>query len=393
MMILRGAVVFRRFLLIIVVVVVWTRKISMVSSRKHYPHPWGFWTNTATAAAAAVSAPSLHVPIANDETIRSILKDIRSALSSSSSPPASSSSSTTTSTTSQQRSASNSTAKSRPLDYSIFRGQGSALRNLPLQQRQWIERFDKSVAALVLLVLHGSLSESSEASSCSLLLDSAHEVVLGVRPNNIRDAEFAATHPGQTSWMQEHPLSDLDDWIHSIIHRREGDAIGEGNHTGWENAKYWAAGGPKQLYSNRSTTDNDTENNNTEHHVIAQKLARVARQRAPLCVEAGVVTTRPITQHLILAGNNGQDDDGDNNNKKQQIVAIPANCWDPFCFINLLSSMFSSSSCSSSRSALRQQEERQREEELNILLQVELDLLLKHAAAKATNVMASTNQE
>jgi hypothetical protein len=344
--------------------------INEASCRKHHP----------------LDAPSIHVP--NDE-IRSILKEIRAAPSLSSSS-SSTTTTTTTTTTSQQRA--DGPRKNRSaLDYSIFRGQGSSLRNLPIKQRKWIERFEKSLAALLLLVLHGSLS-SSEASS--LVLDAAHEVILGVRPDDediIKEAEFAATHPGQTKWMQNHPLSDVDDWIHSIIHRQEGDAIGEGNHTGWDNAKYWAAGGPKQLYSSSSSSDDDDantddDNNDTantgnsvddavtssrngrktehHHHVIAQELAQLARQFAPLCVKAGVVTSCR-TQHVIFAGNGHQ---------KRRIVSIPANCWDPFCFINLLSSF-----------SARLPQER---EELNILLQAELDLLLEHAAAAKTNTIA-----
>lgn len=320
-----------------------------------------FVVSVLTCLTNSTAAASTNIPISE---IRSILKDI-------------SASSSTLSQ--QQRSLTTCTGA---LNYSIFRGQ-SALRELPLKQREWIDRFGKSVAAILLLVLHESLSESS-ASSCSvLLLDAAHEVVLGVRPDNINEAEYAATRPGQTTWMQDHPLSDLDDWIHSIIHRREGHAIGEGNHAGWENAKYWAAGGPKQLYSSSTSSDDDAMNKENSaaaaaascgingimerHLLIAQELARLARQRAPLCVKAGVVTTC-TTQHYILAGGNGQ--------QKKRIVSIPANCWDPFCFINLLSSV----SC-------RLQQER---EELDILLQAELDLLLKHAI---TNTTVIANQE
>lgn len=119
----------------------------------------------------------------------------------------------------------NKASRHKPLAYSIFQGE-SALRK---DGSDYQVSKSKAYNALWLL-LHGKS-------------DAAHEVVLGVKPTNVADAEYAAAHPG--TWKE--PLSDLDDWIHSLIHRSiEGDALGEGKHTGWENACYWAAGGPKQ---------------------------------------------------------------------------------------------------------------------------------------------------
>ena len=74
-------------------------------------------------------------------------------------------------------------------------------------------------------------------------LDAAHDVILGVTTWEDLDlAEYAATHSGLTNWSQTHPLSDVDDVIHSMIHRLEGSAVGEGGYTGYQNAKYWLAG-------------------------------------------------------------------------------------------------------------------------------------------------------
>ena len=87
------------------------------------------------------------------------------------------------------------------LEYSIFRGD-SSLRSLPEYQSRWIGEYGKSVSALMLF-LSGSM-------------DAAHEVILGVTPDVIGEAEYAATHPG-SGWYQNHPLSTEDDWIHSII--------------------------------------------------------------------------------------------------------------------------------------------------------------------------------
>jgi len=37
--------------------------------------------------------------------------------------------------------------------------------------------------------------------------------------------------------------------LHALIHRSEGHYVGEGGHLGYENAKYWLAGGHKKLAS------------------------------------------------------------------------------------------------------------------------------------------------
>ena len=192
------------------------------------------------------------------------------------------------------------------LSYSIFRG-ASALRELPLEQQRWIESYDKSAAALLLFLVEDTK-----------YADAAHEVVLGVTPSNLHDAEYAATHPG-SGWTERHPLSTLDDWIHSIIHRDgEGEYRGEGNHTGFENALYWAAGGPKSVPS-RGTPAICT-------HVVAQRLAAQALKLFPQCCRRGLVVPRSSTAtHSVLA-------DGG----VRRTVCIPPGHFDPFCFTRLL---------------------------------------------------------
>jgi hypothetical protein len=141
--------------------------------------------------------------------------------------------------------------------------------------------------------------------------DEAHEVVLGVTLENFREAEHAATHP-PSNWSHLHPLSDYDDAVHSLLHRWEGDSVGEGNHTGWENAKYWACGGPNRL-----------DGNDLGGHPVRRALAALASERAPNLVRLGVVAPNPC-QHPILA-------DGGSH----RVVSVPPGCWDPIQFINV----------------------------------------------------------
>jgi hypothetical protein len=192
------------------------------------------------------------------------------------------------------------------LDYTIFRGL-SSLRGLPSEEQRWIESYGKSASALMLF-----LSNVNYA-------DAAHEVILGVTPENIADAEYAATHPG-SGWTDNHPLSTTDDWIHAIIHRdRESHYRGEGNHTGWENAMYWVAGGPKQLPSSgipRICT-----------HPMAKILSKKALLVAPNCCKKGLIPNSKMAIHKVLADGGGR-----------RTVCIPPGHFDAFRFIALLQS-------------------------------------------------------
>ena len=119
------------------------------------------------------------------------------------------------------------------LQYSIFRGT-SALRHLSTEDEAVVNpNAFGSTACAALLLLRGHP-------------DAAHEVLLGVTKTNLEEAEYAATHPG-SGWAEAHPLSDSADMLHAILHRLEGPAVGEGNHTGYVNAKYWLAGGGKRV--------------------------------------------------------------------------------------------------------------------------------------------------
>lgn len=193
-----------------------------------------------------------------------------------------------------------------PIEYSIFRGH-SSLRNLSDQHlihpETWFPSKTCQLSALrracaVLLLLRGKL-------------DAAHELILGVTWNNMEEAEYAATHRGQTNWTQEHPLTDKDDVIHATLHRLEGSARGEGNQTGYANAKYWLAGGPKALEK-------------PAQHVVRTALVRIARKHAPCCVDAGVISRTGATTHVIIA-------DGG----KTRNVCVPEGEWDGFVFVDI----------------------------------------------------------
>ncbi|GAX24875.1 hypothetical protein FisN_2Lh146 [Fistulifera solaris] len=176
--------------------------------------------------------------------------------------------------------------------------------------------------------------------------DAAHEVLLGVNATNQDIAEYAATHPGQTSWHQDHPLEDVNDLVHSLIHRYEGDFMGEGGHSGFENAKYWAAGGPKE-YKNFGNTDAASSVS-----LIHKALLQWSSLHTPK-IAADVVSTNSARIHSIIASGG----------KRRQVVVAPG-CWDPFAFIDLCST-------AEQLSSLEQ-------DQLKILQEFELRLLLRY---------------
>lgn len=155
-------------------------------------------------------------------------------------------------------------------------------------------------------------------------LEAAHEVILGVTPYNLDEAEYAATHRGQTDWAERHPLTDTADRIHSIIHRLEGPALGEGNHTGYDNAKYWILGGPKELACPASCP-------------IRDELLRIALEHAPRCcccvengrgaIVAGQGEDGRGSIHRIIAGGGGEG--------TTREVRIPPGEWDEVAFIDM----------------------------------------------------------
>lgn len=194
---------------------------------------------------------------------------------------------------------------SLPMEYSIFRGH-AAIRDLP----------DSDVHLLspeTHFQNNNNLSAAWRATAALLLLrghaDAAHEVLLGVMRDNVEEAEFAATHPGQTDWAKQHPLTDSADLLHAAIHRLEGSKLGEGNHTGFENAMYWLAGGPKMLESPAS-------------HPVRTRLVQLAKERAPFCVAKGVISRG--AEHTIIAGDGAT-----------RQVLVPHGEWDGFAFVGV----------------------------------------------------------
>lgn len=190
------------------------------------------------------------------------------------------------------------------LQYSIFVGT-SALRSLPEDDRIMVHACkslkNKNLAGAVLLLLRG-------------YADAAHEVILGVDTESVAEAEYAATHPGQTTWTEDHPLNDAADMLHSLLHRLEGGNIGEGGHTGFANSMYWAAGGLKKLPQ-------------PIDHPIRAALVTLALKYTPLCVEEGVVskcgTSDEIVSYKILADRN------------REVTIHGSGQWDCFRFIEL----------------------------------------------------------
>ena len=195
------------------------------------------------------------------------------------------------------------------MEYGLFNGV-SALRSLSRDEARLLEPSHYG------LQLHDGKSEAEasfyRAVAILLLLGgnlgAAHEVLLGVTPTELEEAEHAATHPGQTPWAEEHPwcFSDTSDLLHAAIHRLEGAHRGEGNHTGYENARYWALGGPKSLTK-------------PARHPVREFLAEQALKVAPLlCVSGG-----------LLFGASPAESDDDDGSEQQRVV------WDDLAFIDL----------------------------------------------------------
>lgn len=135
------------------------------------------------------------------------------------------------------------------MDYGLFRGV-STLRSLSTEDQKLLDPSHYGIESLQTVQQKASFYRM--VALLLLLrenLGAAHEILLGVTVSELKVAEHAATHPGQTPWAENHPASseDTSDWIHSVIHRYEGANTGEGNHTGYFNAMYWAKGGPKKL--------------------------------------------------------------------------------------------------------------------------------------------------
>jgi hypothetical protein len=117
---------------------------------------------------------------------------------------------------------------------------------------------------------------------------------------------------------------------------------------GYENAKYWAAGGPK--YSST----------HYQHQPVYGALCHLARQKTPLCVAAGIIASSHGGKfHEILA-------DGGH----RRTVHVPKGCWDPFCFIDII--------CHRQQSKQEEEDDNLLQSEINYLQDEELELLLQH---------------
>jgi len=152
-------------------------------------------------------------------------------------------------------------------------------------------------------------------------LDIAHELILGETTQNIADAEYAATHPGETSWSVDHALTTIDDILHCIVHRFEGinkSKEGGGIYAGYDNAKFWVAGGDKGLeYVADHKLWHHMKEYVTKHHERFHCLGLVA----PIIQGC---TTRDERKYEIIASKG-----------KKRFVPVKAGMWDEFRFIDL----------------------------------------------------------
>jgi hypothetical protein len=229
----------------------------------------------------------------------------------------------------------------KSLDYQIFQTGQSALRRLANSQDQLLVRphhlFPQQPrlspchyrACAALLWLHGHP-------------DAAHEVLLGVTLEHLDSAEYAATHRGQTTWAQDHPLTDSADLLHAALHRLvEGSALGEGHQSGYANAQYWLAGGPKLR-------------DRPARHPVRASLTRIAQQHTPRCV-ARVMA--PEDRHYTIPAGGG----------KMRTVCVPCGQWDDYAFLELCRQW-----------AEGTLEEKELEEEVTTLQRAEIILLLRY---------------
>jgi hypothetical protein len=193
------------------------------------------------------------------------------------------------------------------MHYNITKEGRSSLRSLTSSESEYVQlsehQFDTAsnnrtsiILAPLLILLHGG----------QYSLDKAHELILGVNRTNIEQAEYAATHPGKTSWSVDHPLDADQDLLHALIHRLEGETAGEGGHTGFENAKYWLAGGGKMLES-------------VEDHVVKNHLKEYVLKRKYLH-HPDLVPLETRTYSIIAGGG------------KRRVVVVQSGTFDFFRF-------------------------------------------------------------
>jgi len=271
----------------------------------------------------------------------------------------------------------------RPMTYTIFESGQSALRSI-IDDKKNDDRhllFPESLFGLSKSGTTGITSDTHSAAEsaqphkrlpqfpsachyrvCAALMllrghaDVAHELLLGVTPHNLEEAEYAATHRGKTTWAQDHPLTDEADHLHAAMHRIvEGDALGEGNATGYENAQYWLAGGPKLLDAPASTQ-------------VRQSLARIALAHCPKCVQYGdVIACNEGAEHTVLSGGG-----------TYRTVRVPAGQFDDFAFLKLCQQW--------ARGELTDATE-EWHDEMATLQRAEIILLLRHASMECLGLV------
>ncbi|CAB9499746.1 expressed unknown protein [Seminavis robusta] len=234
----------------------------------------------------------------------------------------------------------------KPLSYSIFQTGKSALSSLDPIDKNLIQP-----GRLFGLDYKHQLTGAHYRACAALLLlrgysDAAHEILLGVTLDNLEDAVYAATHRGQTNWAEQHPLSDGADILHAAIHRLvEGNDLGEGDQTGYDNARYWYAGGPKLLATPAG-------------HPVRTALARIAQEHTPRCLKEGnVVAGSAGAKHTVLSGGG-----------KTRTVSISCGQWDDFAFLELCQKW--------DQGAFHN--DRDMEDEVATLQRAEIILLLRH---------------
>lgn len=104
----------------------------------------------------------------------------------------------------------------------------------------FIQIYGSSFSLCSIYMVQQSVSSSPYLVAAIIFLldnypDISHELVLGVTFDNytISQAEYAATHPGNNTWSKQRPtLSTSSDLLHSILHRLEGEQLGEGGYSG-----------------------------------------------------------------------------------------------------------------------------------------------------------------
>ncbi|CAJ1954733.1 unnamed protein product [Cylindrotheca closterium] len=293
-------------------------------------------------------------------------------------------------------------ANVHPLEYPIMIHGTSALRslsddnNINNNNNNNNMASDDSCHEMVQRKLSNNKDNDDTKAQVALLLllaghgDAAHDVLLGATLDNLKDAEYAATHRGQTNWAQEHPLSDLEDVLHSLIHRiYEGSRVGEGGYTGYENAQYWCAGGPKQYQEPIMAREMKIMNKNaaripTSTGVLAkvyQELCQLALKKAPICVSRGIIAQASPPGTTASKHHDADDNKSAAGTVIHSIIAgggkfrdvhVPEKCWDPIVFCQLLLENESTNSEKDDESQLSLQQE------LDYLTEKELELLAKY---------------